>query len=106
MTLGGSCSVDKGREGAVKLLAGRISCLLGILVGVGGIVAALLGAAASISTGALGIGLGVLGYLLGARRLAAVTVVLCVVVMFRGLTASQGLISGLEPSDREYPSTK
>jgi hypothetical protein len=48
----------------------------------------------------------VLGYLLGARRLATVTVVLCVAVLFCGLTASQGLISGIEPSGHEYPSTK
>jgi hypothetical protein len=48
----------------------------------------------------------VLGYLLGARRLATVTVVLCVAVLFCGLTASQGLIPGIEPSGYEYPSTK
>jgi hypothetical protein len=47
----------------------------------------------------------VLGYLLGARRLATVTVVLSVAVLFCGLTASQGLI-GIEPSGQEYPSTK
>jgi hypothetical protein len=54
----------------------------------------------------MGLGLGVLGYPLGAGRLAAATVALCVVVIFRGLTASQGLISGIEPSGHEYPSTK
>src|SRR3712207_5820407 len=70
-----------GREPTLKLLIGRICCVLGILVGVGGIVAALLGAAASISTGALGIGLGVLGYFLGARRLAVATVVLGVAAL-------------------------
>jgi hypothetical protein len=45
-----------------------------------------------------------LGYLLGARRLATVTVVLCVAVLFCGLIASQGLIPGIPPSDHAFPS--
>lgn len=94
------------REQNAMLLGGGISCILGILLGVGGIVAALLGGGANISAGAVGAALGVLGYFLGARRLATATVILCVVAIFFGLAASQGLIPGLAPSDHELPSRK
>ena len=58
-----------GREGLLKLLLGRICCLVGLLLGAGGFVLAILGASVNISAGAVGIALGVLGYFLGARRL-------------------------------------
>ncbi len=87
-----------GRERQVMLLAGRISCLLGLLLGVGGIVAALLGGTANVSVGAVGAALGILGYFLGSRRLGTVTVLLCVAALFFGLAASQGLIPGIEPA--------
>jgi hypothetical protein len=91
---------------AGEAAGGRISCLIGILLGSGGVASTFLGADPNVSAGAAGIGRGVLGYLLGARRLATVTVVLSVAVLFCGLTASQGLIPGIEPSGHEYPSTK
>jgi hypothetical protein len=90
-------------EQAVKLLAGRICCILGILFGVGGIVAAFFGGGASVSPGAVGAVLGVLGYFLGSRRLGTFTVLLCVAALFFGLAASQGLIPGIEASDRSLP---
>jgi hypothetical protein len=92
-----------GRERQAMLLAGRISCLLGLLLGVGGIVAALLGGTANVSVGAVGAALGILGYFLGSRRLGTVTVLLCVAALFFGLAASQGLIPGIEASDRGLP---
>jgi hypothetical protein len=92
-----------GREQLVKLLAGRICCVLGILFGVGGIVAAFFGGGASVSPGAVGAALGVLGYFLGSRRLGTFTVLLCVAALFFGLAASQGLIPGIDASDRNLP---
>ena len=90
-------------EQLAKLLAGRICCILGILFGVGGIVAAFFGGGASVSPGAVGAALGVLGYFLGSRRLGTFTVLLCVSALFFGLAASQGLIPGIEASDRGLP---
>jgi len=78
------------------LLAGWIACILGLLCGAFGIVAALFGGGASISPGAVGAALGILGYFLGSRRLGTVTVLLCVAALFFGLSASQGLIPGIE----------
>jgi hypothetical protein len=90
-------------ERAVKLLAGRLCCLLGLLLGIGGIVGAFFGAGASVTPGAVGAMLGVLGYFLGSRRLGTVTVLLCVAALFFGLAASQGLIPGIDASDRNLP---
>ncbi len=92
-----------GREQQVMLLAGRISCVVGILFGDGGIVAALLGGSANASVGAVGAALGILGYFLGSRRLGTFTVLLCVAALFFGLAASQGLIPGIDASDRGLP---
>jgi membrane associated rhomboid family serine protease len=92
-----------GREQQVMLLAGRASCILGLLLGIGGIVAALFGGTANVSIGAVGAALGILGYFLGSRRLGTVTVLLCVAALFFGLAASQGLIPGIDASDRGLP---
>ena len=87
-----------------RLLGARISCVVGLLLGIGGFLAAFFGGGANISAGALGVGLGVLGYFLGSRRLATATVFLCVAAILFGLAASQGLIPGIPPSDRAFPS--
>ena len=92
-----------GGEQQVKLLAGRISCLLGLLCGIFGIVAAFFGGGASVSPGAVGAALGVLGYFLGSRRLDTITVLICVAALFFGLAASQGLIPGIDATDRDLP---
>ena len=99
----GGPQMGAGGEQQVRLLAGRISCLIGILLGVGGVVAALLGGGASVTPGAVGAALGILGYFLGSRRLGTVTVLLCVAALFFGLAASQGLIPGLDATDRGLP---
>lgn len=94
---------ENDRGGATRLLAGRIACVLGLVLAVGGIVAALVEGGANISPGAVGILLSVLGYFLGARRLAVATVVVSILALFFGLAAAQGLIPGLEPTDRSLP---
>ncbi len=80
--------------------------MVGLLFGIFGIVAALLGGGASISPGAVGAALGVLGYFLGSRRLGTVTVLICVAALFFGLAASQGLIPGIDASDRDLPANE
>jgi hypothetical protein len=95
-----------GRERQVMLLAGRASCILGLLLGAGGIVAALFGGTANVTVGAVGAALGILGYFLGSRRLGTVTVLLCVAALFFGLAASQGLIPGIDASDRGLPAAE
>ena len=90
-------------EQQVRLLGARSACIVGILFGVGAIVFALFGGGANISAGALGAALGILGYFLGSRGLATATVVLCVAAIFFGLAASQGLVPGIEASDRSLP---
>ena len=96
--------IDKGedRKWLAKLLAGRISCIVGILFGAGGILFALLGASANVSAGVVGAALGILGYFLGARRLGAVTIVLGVVAVFFMAAASTGLIPGVAPLGHGY----
>ena len=91
-----------GREGALKLLLGRICCLVGLLLGAGGFVVAILGESVDLSAGALGIGLGVLGYYLGARRLGAASVVLGTAAVFFMAAVSTGLIPGLAPPGHGY----
>ncbi len=81
------------------LLGGRITCVIGVLLGVSVILAALVGGTPNISGGALGGALGILGYFLGVRRLATATVVFCVAAVFFALDASQGQIPFLEASD-------
>jgi len=100
----GARGQDEAPGRHAKLLGGRISCVVGLLLGIGAIFAALFGGGANISAGALGVGLGVLGYFLGARRLATTTVFICVAAILFGLAASQGLIPGIPPSDRAFPS--
>ena len=92
-----------GREGLLKLLFGRICCVMGLLVSAGGFVVATLGASVNLSAGAMGIAaLGVLGYFLGARRLGAASVVLGTAAVFFMAAASTGLIPGVAPLGHGY----
>ena len=91
-----------GREGALKLLLGRICCLVGLLLSAGGFVVAILGASVNLSAGAVGITLGVLGYFLGARRLGAASVVFGTAAIFFMAAASTGLIPGIAPLGHGY----
>lgn len=96
---------DESRERAdqARLLGGRISCLVGMLLGVGDTVLALVGGSPGVSSGAVGIGLGIVGFLLGARRLALVTVVVGVAALFFAVAANAGLVPGIEPAGHGYP---
>jgi hypothetical protein len=80
----------------VKLLAGKISCLIGLIFALVGLLTSLLGYGASIAVGAIGVVFGILGYALGSRWLGVLTIILCVVVLFFGVAAGQGLIPGFE----------
>jgi hypothetical protein len=95
---------DESRERAdqARLLGGRISCLVGMLLGVGDTVLALVGGSPGVSSGAVGIGLGIVGFLLGARRLALVTVV-GVAALFFAVAASAGLVPAIEHAGHSYP---
>ena len=90
------------QEGLLKLLLGRICCVIGLLLGAGSFVVAILGASVNLSAGAVGIALGVLGYFLGARRLGAASVVLGTAAVFFMAAASTGLIPGIEPLGHGY----
>ena len=83
---------------------GRLSCLIGVLLGSGCVVSALLGARPNVSAAVVGIGLGVVGHFLDARRLATVTVVLGVAALLVGMATIEGLIPGIEPYVQERPS--
>jgi len=95
---------DQGRkrEGALKLLLGRICCLLGLLFGLGGIVFAILSASVNLSAGAVGIVLGLVGYFFGVRRLGAATIAVGVIALFFMAAASTGLIPGVAPPGHGY----
>ena len=97
----GTDRVD-GRKDLLKLLLGRICCLVGLLLSTGGFVGAILGASVNLSAGAVGIALGVLGYYLGARRLGAASVVLGTAAVFFMAVASTGLIPGVTPPGHGY----
>jgi hypothetical protein len=79
----GDAGPDKGQR--ARLLAGRISCFIGLLFGVVQIAAALPGDGITASAGALGIAFCILGYYLDARKLATATVFLCTAAILFGL---------------------
>ena len=90
---------------AAKKGWGRGISIVGISLAVLGIVGTFLGSGAIVVPGAfLGIILGILGYFLGANRLGTITIILSTAVLFLGLAASQGLIPGVDRSDRALPS--
>jgi hypothetical protein len=79
---------------------------VGILLGLVGFITPFFtgpATTADVSMQAVGILLGIVGYYLGSRRLAIAAVTLCIVAIFFGLTASQGLIPGFSETDRDLP---
>lgn len=89
-----------------QLLAGKIISVVALILVLGGLASLLLGgpaAIANVSTGALGALLGVIGYAFGARRLGLVVVIVSMVALFLGLAATQGLLPGIESTDRVLP---
>jgi hypothetical protein len=93
---------SRKREGALKLLLGRICCVVGLLFGAGGIAFSILSASVNLSAGAVGMVLGLVGYFLGVRRLGVATIAVGVIALFFMATASTGLIPGVTPPDHGY----
>ncbi len=83
-------------------------CAVGLVLTVGVLIWTLVagGSYGVVSAAAIGAGLGILGYFLGAGRLATATIIVSVVTLFLGLAATQGVIPGLEPSDRTLPAVE
>jgi hypothetical protein len=75
-----------------KLLAGSVSCIVGLLLAIGQVLAAFLGAGDNITAGALGIGFCILGYYLDSRKPATAIVFLCVAAILFGMAKSQGVL--------------
>ena len=95
---------DQGtkREAALKLLLGRICCVVGLLFGAGGVVISVLSVSVNLSAGAVGIVLGLVGYFLGVRRLGAATIAVGVLALFFMAAASTGFIPGVAPPGHGY----
>jgi hypothetical protein len=83
------------RKQKSRLLAGRISCIVGLLLGVGQVIFALLSGSGNTSAGILGIAFCILGYYLDSRNLATGAIFLCMASVLFGLAASQGLVPGM-----------
>ena len=88
----GDAGSDRGQR--TRLLGGRISCAVGLLLGIGQIFyTLLLDGGANISAGVAGIGFCILGYYLDSRKLATAAVFICVAAVLFELATSQGIIS-------------
>ena len=88
----GDAVPDRGRR--TRLLAGRISCFVGLFLGAGQVFAAFQGAGANATAGILGIAFCILGFYLDARKLATATIFPCTATILFGLAVSQGLVLG------------
>jgi hypothetical protein len=86
----GDAAPERGRQ--ARVLAGRISCIVGLLLAMGQVFFALLGAGGNITAGALGIGFCILGYYLDSRKPATAIVFLCVAAILFGMAKSQGVL--------------
>lgn len=77
----------------VRLLAGRISCTVGLLLAIGQVLYTLfLDGGANTSAGILGIAFCILGYYLDSRKLATAIIILCTASVLFGLATSQGVL--------------
>ena len=97
---------DTQRKEAAKSFFALVVCVVGILLGLVGFITPFFTGPATmsdVSMQAVGILLGIVGYYLGSRRLAIAAVTLCIVAIFFGLAASQGLIPGFSETDRDLP---
>jgi hypothetical protein len=83
----GDAGPDRGRR--MRLLVGRTSCVVALLLGVGQIFASLQGAGANASAGILGIAFCILGYFLDSRKLATAAVFLCTAAVIGSMSAFQ-----------------
>lgn len=86
---------DAARNGRsrARLLAGGISCAVGLLLAAGQVLYTLvLGGGVDVTPGILGIAFCILGYYLDSRRPATATIFLCVAAILFGMARSQGLV--------------
>ena len=82
---------DRGQR--ARLLAGRISCVVGLLLAIGQVLYTLvLDGGINPSAGILGITFCILGYYLDSRRLATAIIFLCMATVLFGLATSQGIL--------------
>jgi hypothetical protein len=82
---------DRGQR--ARLLAGRMSCIVGLLLAIGQVLYTLvLDGGANTSAGILGIAFCILGYYLDSRKLATAIIFLCVATVLFGLATSQGIL--------------
>ncbi len=84
---------EDGSPGMVKLLAGRIASVFGMIAGA----AVVFTANAALIFSFLGVALGVTGYVLGARRLGFAAVLVAVAGLILGAMIINDLIPGLNP---------
>jgi hypothetical protein len=101
-------ATEQQRARNAKAFFATIVCVIGLVLSVGVLISTLVsgGSYGVISAAAVGVGLGILGYFLGAGRLGTVTIVVSIVTLFLGIAATQGVIPGLEPSDRGLPAVE
>jgi hypothetical protein len=82
-----------GRGQRARLLVGRASCVVGLLLAIGQVLFTLFfDGGADTSAGILGIAFCILGFYLDARKPATAVIVLCVASVLLGLTRSQGIL--------------
>ena len=83
----GDAAPDRG--GRARSLAGRVSCVVGLLLAAGQVLYTLLfDGGADTSAGILGIAFCILGYYLDSRKLATATISLCVASILFSLATS------------------
>jgi hypothetical protein len=101
-------ATEQQRARNAKAFFATIVCGVGLVLAVGVLISTLVsgGSYGVISAAAVGVGLGILGYFLGAGRLGTVTIAVSIVTLFLGIAATQGVIPGLEPSDRGLPAVE
>ena len=80
-------ALDRGQR--ARLLAGRVSCVFGFLLGAAQLYLALPEGSANTSAGILGIAFCILGYYLDSRRLATATIFLCSAAIIISMSALQ-----------------
>jgi hypothetical protein len=82
---------DRGQR--ARLLAGRTSCAVGLLLAIVQVLyTLLLEGGANTSAGILGIAFCILGYYLDSRKPATVIILLCTASVLFGLARSQGIL--------------
>ena len=87
---------------------GGVAAVSGILMGLVGAILAtgIAGDASYLNTipmASLGAFLGIIAYIMGARRIGKSAIIFAMVALMFGVSASQGYVPGLEPTDRGLP---